>query len=427
MVRSRVVSLLAVVGLAPAAVLSGSGAATADPPLSEGCANLHQFDGNDGVLASSGVVFIDPRVFDAGEQVRFVGHSDSGGPVRVTVGSPGGQRNIDAASDELIRIDVPATTAYYFVLTPMSGGTTSWHPGCGLPPAPAITSPTDGQTFTIGQSVPAVFNCSARTNPLASCVDGSGAGDGSGVLDTSTSGPHAYTVTATDTRGLRSATSISYTVVKKAQSIAFTSTPPDGSVDWFFGDLSDVSGGLGYVAAATATSGLPVTYSLDPASEGICRIAGILDDNPILGSGAGIQFLGAGTCTIHADQPGNDEYRSADRVSQSFEIAKVQTGLTAAKAGKGVLGLTPSTFSATLWVPVYAGGGGWSSEGYAGQSVTFSVDGRTMCTATTNASGVATCKAPIGLASWTSQSSYTATYAGDANYLGASATGKLGG
>jgi hypothetical protein len=205
------------------------------------------------------------------------------------------------------------------------------------------------------------------------------------------------------------------------QTLAFTTTPPTGS-DWFFGDFH---GAPGYVAHAAATSGLPVTYSVDAASAGTCRITGVLEDNPIYGPGAEIEFLDAGVCTIHADQAGDEEFAPAAQASQSFVIEKVQTWITASHATKGVLGLTPSTFSATLQVPQQMGPG-WLTVGYPGQLVTFTVGGRRACSAYTGTDGVATCKAPIGLAAAVRESTYTAAYAGNASYRPSNAVGKLG-
>lgn len=205
------------------------------------------------------------------------------------------------------------------------------------------------------------------------------------------------------------------------QTITFTTTPPTGS-DWFFGDFHDAPG---YVAYAVASSGLPVTYSVDPASAATCRITGVLEDNPVYGPGAEIEFLDAGVCTIRADQPGNDEFLPAAQALQSFVIEKVQTWLTAARAAKGVLGMTPSTFSATLQVPQEMGPG-WLTVGYPGQLVTFTVGGKRACAAYTGTDGVATCKAPIGLAAAVRESTYTAAYAGNASYRPSGAVGKLG-
>ena len=83
------------------------------------------------------------------------------------------------------------------------------------------------------------------------------------------------------------------------QTISFTSTPPPSA------DLGDPD----YVVAATATSGLAVTFSIDPASAGICSV-----------SGSTVSFVGAGTCIVRADQPGNAAYEAAPQVLQSFTI-----------------------------------------------------------------------------------------------------------
>jgi hypothetical protein len=423
MIRSRVVRFSLAAILAFGAVLVASASAGAATALSPGCAMRHSQASQ--TFATPDSVFLTPQQYARGEQLTFVGTTDPGVALKVNVNYPSENvQTLSGSSGAPIRFSVPFDTGLSFLLTSDPKSSVSWRIDCALPPTAAISSPVDGQTFTVGREVATSYACTEETNPVASCVDSHGDGDGSGVLDTSALGDHTYTVTATDSTGLSTTTSVSYTVApKKAQTISFAGNPPYG-VDWFFGDLIF---GYGYLADATATSGLPVAYSIAPASAGVCRIERVLQADPWLMTGAVIEFLGAGTCTINADQAGDDEYLPAGRVSQSFEIGKVQTWLTAAKAGKGVLGLTPSTFSATLSVPVYAGGGGWSTEGYAGQPITFAVAGKTMCTAITNASGVATCKAPIGLASWTNQSSYTATYTGDANYLGVSAVGKLGG
>jgi hypothetical protein len=64
--------------------------------------------------------------------------------------------------------------------------------------------------------------------------------------------------------------------------------------------------------AATSNSGLPVTYtSLTPT---VCTV-----------SGNTVNLLGAGTCTITANQSGNGTYGSASTVTQSFTVAAAAT------------------------------------------------------------------------------------------------------
>jgi uncharacterized repeat protein (TIGR03803 family) len=59
--------------------------------------------------------------------------------------------------------------------------------------------------------------------------------------------------------------------------------------------------------SATASSGLPVTFSAGPA--GVCSV-----------SGTTLTLVGIGTCTVTASQIGNDAYKPAPDVSRSFGI-----------------------------------------------------------------------------------------------------------
>ena len=68
------------------------------------------------------------------------------------------------------------------------------------------------------------------------------------------------------------------------QSISFTSSAPSGAV----------VGGPAYTVSAAASSGLPVSFSIDPSSAGVCTL-----------SGATVSFAGAGTCTVRAE-PGRE-------------------------------------------------------------------------------------------------------------------------
>jgi hypothetical protein len=68
-------------------------------------------------------------------------------------------------------------------------------------------------------------------------------------------------------------------------------------------------GGASYTPVATASSGLAVVFAIDAASASVCQLA----------SGQ-VSFIGAGTCTINADQAGNASYGPAPRVQQSFAV-----------------------------------------------------------------------------------------------------------
>jgi hypothetical protein len=197
------------------------------------------------------------------------------------------------------------------------------------------------------------------------------------------------------------------------QTITFTSTAPEG-VNWFgngHGSFPDAG------ASASASSGLPVTYSIDPASADVCEIV----DDWSTPSVAAINYLGSGTCTIHADQAGNDEYLPADQVSQSFFIDKVLPTLVVLRQ-KNWPG-RKRTFRATLVVPAAWNHWGWLEN----RVVTFSVGGRQVCSGTTNAwpsadAGVATCTATLSLKD-SLRYAFVASFAGDDRYKPVSRTG----
>src|SRR5204863_5592615 len=83
--------------------------------------------------------------------------------------------------------------------------------------------------------------------------------------------------------------------------ISFTSTAPVGAK----------VGGPTYTVTATATSGLPVTFTIDATATSVCSIAG-----------STVSFIGIGTCVIDANQAGNANWNAAPQVQQSFAVAK---------------------------------------------------------------------------------------------------------
>lgn len=211
---------------------------------------------------------------------------------------------------------------------------------------------------------------------------------------------------------------------RQEQSVEFTSTAPVGLVWASSHSLGD------YVPAATSTSGLPVQFSVDPASTGCSGGPGLPGPD---GQGRFTVWAAQpGTCIVHADQAGDDQFRPAARQTQTFEVLREQVQLVGSKVGKGLLGLIPTTFRAELQHIAHFGPG-WTFAGYPGQTLTFSVAGKVMCSGVTveqpssvpfASTAVATCKATIGLTNALA-SSYTVTYAGNDLSFGATAVGKL--
>src|SRR5262249_36964857 len=166
--------------------------------------------------------------------------------------------------------------------------------------APTITSAST-TTFTVGQA--GTFTVTTTGVPPVKTITESGAlpsgvlftdnGDGtaklSGTPAAGTAGVYPLTVIAGNgvTPG---ATQIFVLLVKSAQTISFTSAAP----------ATATVGGPTYPVTATATSGLPVSFTIDAAASTVCTIAG-----------ATVSFIGVGTCVIDANQAGKANYRAA--------------------------------------------------------------------------------------------------------------------
>lgn len=143
--------------------------------------------------------------------------------------------------------------------------------------------------------------------------------------------------------------------------------------------------------------------------------------SPIAGCGAVVLSGGQAQCTVTYQGPGTHAIAASYGGSTAFAasdatlsqtVDKAATNLVAAKASRGALKIT---FSATLTRVVDGGA-------LAGKPITFKIAGATVCSATTNATGKASCSVG-GLV--IGSGSYTATFAGDGNYLATSATGSL--
>lgn len=100
------------------------------------------------------------------------------------------------------------------------------------------------------------------------------------------------------------------TFMKLAQQIAFA--PP---ADRILGEPD-------FTIAATATSGLPVSFS----ASGACSV-----------SGTTVNVTSVGACTITATQVGNDTYAAADPVTRTFAITYAPGGPCLGAAGHQVL------------------------------------------------------------------------------------------
>src|SRR5205807_4729049 len=120
----------------------------------------------------------------------------------------------------------------------------------------------------------------------------------------------------------------SFTVAKDAQAIEFTSVPPSNAT----------VGGSTYTVTAAASSGEPVTLTIDAASASVCKLSGSM-------SGSIVSFIGTGTCTIDANQAGNETYEPAPQAQQSFAVASAAG--SSSSSGSSSTGSSQSSSSTT--------------------------------------------------------------------------------
>ena len=92
-----------------------------------------------------------------------------------------------------------------------------------------------------------------------------------------------------------------FTVNKNNQTVSFSTAAPGAAT----------VGGANYTPAATATSGLAVTITVDNSSSSVCSI-----------SGGAVSFQATGSCVLDANQAGNGTYNAAPQVQQTFTVGK---------------------------------------------------------------------------------------------------------
>jgi hypothetical protein len=169
----------------------------------------------------------------------------------------------------------------------------------------------------------------------------------------------------------------SFTVDRASQTITFTSAAP-----------SAVFGGPTYTPEADGGgSSNSVTLTIDAASSSVCSISGGL-----------VSFVGAGICTVDANQDGNANYLAAPQAQQSFTVGKASQAITFTSPAPS------EVFGGPTYTPTASGGG-------SGNPVTLTID----------ASASSVCSMSGGVVSFVGVGTCAidANEAGDANHLAA--------
>ncbi len=159
------------------------------------------------------------------------------------------------------------------------------------PPAPGVTGGTYSVTATGGLSGnPVTFSSLSSGVCTVSGNTASFNAAGTCVIAADQAGGSGYLAAPQKTQSVN-------VIVPIAQTIHFTSTPPN----------PPIVGGAYTVSASGGGSGNPVTFS--SLTPGTCGV-----------SGAMVSFVGRGGCTIAANQAGSVTYLPADQITQSFVI-----------------------------------------------------------------------------------------------------------
>ena len=221
------------------------------------------------------------------------------GTVDIIVTTPTGASRLTAADHYSFAAPRPAVTGVSPDRGSTTGGTTVSITGTGLAGATRVT-----------------FGGVAGRITAASDTQ---------VTVTSPPGAGNVTVTVTTPAGMSQTTAV-YTYAarpKQTQSISFTA-PAAGTA----GAPGTLSG--------TASSGLPVVLSVDPASgTKVCTV-----------SGSTVTYTAAGTCLIDANQAGNTTWAAAPQVQRTITVTLTPQSISFTAPAAGTAG-APGTLSGT--------------------------------------------------------------------------------
>jgi hypothetical protein len=187
----------------------------------------------------------------------------------------------------------------------------------------AVTPPASGTVsyYVLRDGGAAGGNCGTAASPITTltCTDNA----------PSASSPTTYSyVVVAVWRSWKSTSASVSQFVKGDQTITFTSTAPANA---------KVGGATYTVTATGGGSGNPVTFTSGTPS--VCTSSGT--------NGATITFVGAGSCTVNADQAGNANYNAAPQAQETFTVARGDQTITFTSTAPASAKVGGATYTAT--------------------------------------------------------------------------------
>ena len=179
------------------------------------------------------------------------------------------------------------------------------------PPITVGATSTSGLVVTFSTTTPAVCTSGGTDGATVTLV-----APGTCTVHADEAGNAIYNPAPTVSR--------SFVVTKADQTITFAALP-------------NVPIGPPITVGATSTSGLVVTFST--TTPAVCTAGGT--------NGATISFVGAGTCTVHADQAGDAVFNAAPTVSQGFGVGKTNQTISFADLSPATLKQSPIVVTAS--------------------------------------------------------------------------------
>jgi hypothetical protein len=273
-------------------------------------------------------------VYFADQNNGVLAFPNNGTTVPTANGQPTALYTVSTQSAKLLTLDGQGNL-YFEVYSSVlgSGGDTVGQitvDSVTVPSSPVGTAVSPSSTLNPVTTILNDGNCSATPAPSVSFVAGSSA---TATATVSASGTCASTVSG----GATFSTSVSFTPsaggndsvnVTGTDQLSNTGTvtvngfgvAPPTAQTITFNNPGRQSVGTPLTLIATATSGLPVTFT--SASTTVCTV-----------SATTATFLIAGTCTIDANQPGNSTYAAAPQVAQSFTVTAAPSYTLVATSG----------------------------------------------------------------------------------------------